>query len=191
MWRESPPRTHVRVDSSKCLTMSQAHPSKQPQRELPGCWRWETPRPRESTDCFILVRIITTTSFPGCYFCVFLKKTKKKQSKLLLPGLSAGEVPLKNVTISSKALDIITPADLKKELLRSLAIFWQSQISSSASSSPRPTQITFQSPWGLCCRTRIVLLVIEWHFISHRPNPHMVTGCGRCREYGRAATLWF
>lgn len=109
------------------------------------------------------------------------------RSKPLLPGLSAGEVPLKYVTISSKALDIITTAELRKNF----SPRWQSsdkEISRSASSSPRPTQITFQSPWGSYCRTRIVLLVIEWHFISHRPNPHMVTGRG-CREYGHAATL--
>lgn len=59
------------------------------------------------------------------------------------------------------------------------SVFWQCQVSRSASSSLRPTQITFQSLRGSSCRTWIVpLLVIDWHFTSHRSQ----SPCGKPME---------
>lgn len=67
------------------------------------------------------------------------------------------------------------------------SVLWQCQVSRSARSSLRPTQITFQSPQGSSCRTRFVpLLVIEWHFTS---NPHMVGLWPRCLLFFHALNL--
>lgn len=103
---------HLCECSGRLIEMSHNEPSPSiktaPERVTWMLTMWERPWARESTDCFSLVRIIMAKSFPGLYFLYL----SKKQSKPLLPGLSAGEVPLKYVTISSKALDTITNADL-------------------------------------------------------------------------------
>lgn len=79
------------------------------------------------------------------------------------------------------------PPSLPLTLPPPSSVLWQCQVSRSARSSLRLTQITFQSPRGSSCRTRFVpLLVIEWHFTS---NPHTVGLWSRCLLFFHALNL--